>query len=631
LPLGAQVAFAAIPIDCAEGSADKLSTLASHEIIEGATDPNVVMGWIDNSKFDLTNLTPLFTEGEAADICEPGVGDVPTDPVRLDNGILVATYWSNHDEACVPFPTADLAVTKTDSPDPVNAGEQLYYTVTVTNNGPNDVPDAIVKDTLPSQVEFVTDDRGICSEGPAGTLTCNFGKILNGATSTVVINVRVKADTVSNAGHATGITNSVEVASDKVQDPDTTNNTATASTIVDELSDAKITKECKPDQPNKQPAGVETFCEIYVDNLGPSDSRNVVIRDRIIAGPAPVTITSIASTSTSGAPATCPATPIGPTSGTTITCNDALLPAGARDTIRVTFVAGDTTDVDDTATVTSDTPDPNTSNNTAVGRVSFIANADLSLTKTAPATAVAGTNFSYSFTVANAGPSPAANVVLKDTLPAGIAIVSVTPGPGNTCTPGVPGDANQPLTCNLGSIASGASEVVGLTVKVLPNTPKNTILHNNANVSSSTNDSNTGNNNASTSTVVDTLADLSISKTSDADQYKPNTTITYHVTVTNSGPSDAQNVQVVDTLPEMKQAEYVSDTGGCIFQAPKTLTCGIGTLAAGASKDFYVYVSVKGAQGDVTNVATASSSTNDPNAANNTATKTVSVKGGGKP
>ena len=75
----------------------------------------------------------------------------------------------------------------------------------------------------------------------------------------------------------------------------------------------------------------------------------------------------------------------------------------------------------------------------------------------------------------------------------------------------------------------------------------------------------------------------------------------------------------------------MSDTGGCIFQAPKTLTCGMGTLAAGASKDFFVYVSVKGAQGDVSNVAAVSSSTNDPNVANNTATKTVSVKGGGKP
>ena len=68
-------------------------------------------------------------------------------------------------------------MTKTDSPDPVNAGEQLYYTLTVTNHGPNDVPDAIVNDTLPSQVEFVTDDRGVCTEAPVGTLTCNFGKV----------------------------------------------------------------------------------------------------------------------------------------------------------------------------------------------------------------------------------------------------------------------------------------------------------------------------------------------------------------------------------------------------------------------------------------------------------------------
>ena len=36
---GRQVAFAVVPIDCANGSADELSTLASHEIIETATDP----------------------------------------------------------------------------------------------------------------------------------------------------------------------------------------------------------------------------------------------------------------------------------------------------------------------------------------------------------------------------------------------------------------------------------------------------------------------------------------------------------------------------------------------------------------------------------------------------------------
>ena len=144
---GAQVTFAAIPLDCANGDPDQLSELVSHEVIEAATDPNVVMGWIDNSKFDLTNLTPLFTAGEAADICS-GVGDEPTDPVRLDSGIMVDTYWSNADNACVPFPTADLEITKSDSPDPAIAGDQLYYTLTVTNHGPNDVSDASVTDTF---------------------------------------------------------------------------------------------------------------------------------------------------------------------------------------------------------------------------------------------------------------------------------------------------------------------------------------------------------------------------------------------------------------------------------------------------------------------------------------------------
>ena len=261
---GAQVTFAAIPLDCANGDPDQLSELVSHEVIEAATDPNVVMGWIDNSKFDLTNLTPLFTAGEAADICS-GVGDEPTDPVRLDSGIMVDTYWSNADDACVPFPTADLEISKSDSPDPAIAGDQLYYTLTVTNHGPNDVSDASVTDHLPSQVQFVTDDRGICSGGT--TLTCNFGKVLNGATSTVVIKVHVKANAVSTAGHPIGITNTAEVSSVKVIDPNTDNNSASASTIVEDRADLRVTKLCKPDGPML--AGDMATCTILVNNLGP--------------------------------------------------------------------------------------------------------------------------------------------------------------------------------------------------------------------------------------------------------------------------------------------------------------------------------------------------------------------------
>ena len=364
---GAQVAFAAVPIDCANGSADELSTLASHEIIETATDPNVVMGWIDNSKFDITNLTPLFTEGEAADIC--GTGDVPTDPVRLDNGIMVATYWSNADNACVPFPTADLEVAKTDSPDPVNAGEQLFYTLTVTNHGPNDVPDVSVKDTLPSQVEFVTDDRGICTEGPTGTLTCNFGKVLNGATSTVVIKVHVKANAVSSAGHPFGMTNSAEVSSVKVQDPNAANNKDSASTIVEDSADLKVTKICKPDTPMR--AGNTATCTILVDNLGPSDARNVVLTDTHVSDGS---FTIIGANASPGGAC--------PFASGVVTCNLGTEPAGGRTTIVVTFTATEAQDINDCAKVATVTPDPDSSNNQSCDGVNVIAVADVSLDKT---------------------------------------------------------------------------------------------------------------------------------------------------------------------------------------------------------------------------------------------------------
>ena len=52
----------------------------------------------------------------------------------------------------------------------------------------------------------------------------------------------------------------------------------------------------------------------------------------------------------------------------------------------------------------------------------------------------------YTITVTNAGPSPATNVVVTDTLPAGLTLVSATPSQG-TC------NAVDPVTCNLGTIA----------------------------------------------------------------------------------------------------------------------------------------------------------------------------------
>ncbi|MDA2911626.1 DUF11 domain-containing protein [Nitrospiraceae bacterium AH_259_D15_M11_P09] len=122
--------------------------------------------------------------------------------------------------------TTDLSVVKSDSPDPVTTGQNLTYTVTVTNNGPSEATGVTLTDTLPaSGVTFVsaTPSQGTCSQA-SGTVTCPLGSLANGANATVTIIVTATA--------AGTLTNTATVAGDK-SDPDNTNDTATATTIAE--------------------------------------------------------------------------------------------------------------------------------------------------------------------------------------------------------------------------------------------------------------------------------------------------------------------------------------------------------------------------------------------------------------
>ncbi|MBI4813450.1 MAG: DUF11 domain-containing protein, partial [Methanobacterium sp.] len=72
------------------------------------------------------------------------VPTIITDPVSTNNNATLTTTVNR---------IADLAITKTDSPDPVVAGQGLTYTITVTNNGPSTILSSdtfTVKDSLPS-------------------------------------------------------------------------------------------------------------------------------------------------------------------------------------------------------------------------------------------------------------------------------------------------------------------------------------------------------------------------------------------------------------------------------------------------------------------------------------------------
>jgi uncharacterized repeat protein (TIGR01451 family) len=87
-----------------------------------------------------------------------------------------------------------------------------------------------------------------------------------------------------------------------------------------------------------------------------------------------------------------------------------------------------------------------------------VAAADLAVTQTAtPDPVLVGSPLTYAVTVSNAGPSAATGVTLTDALPAGVTLVSASPG----CT------GTGPVTCALGSLASGASATVTLVVTPL--------------------------------------------------------------------------------------------------------------------------------------------------------------------
>ncbi|HRX87517.1 MAG TPA: hypothetical protein P5572_21030, partial [Phycisphaerae bacterium] len=126
----------------------------------------------------------------------------------------------------IQLASADLSVTKTDSPDPVAGGAAngtLTYTVTVTNDGPDTAHEVVVMDTIPPDTLHIGDTGG-CVPGPGPLLTCNLGDIADGDTEEFTITVEVSSCEDI-------ITNSVSVVS-LDPDPDNTNNAAIQTTQV---------------------------------------------------------------------------------------------------------------------------------------------------------------------------------------------------------------------------------------------------------------------------------------------------------------------------------------------------------------------------------------------------------------
>ncbi|HEU4934272.1 MAG TPA: PQQ-dependent sugar dehydrogenase [Pyrinomonadaceae bacterium] len=122
--------------------------------------------------------------------------------------------------------------------------------------------------------------------------------------------------------------------------------------------------------------------------------------------------------------------------------------------------------------------------------------ADLSISNTAsPNPGQAGVSLSYRIIATNHGPKPATNVTITDTLPAGVTFISATATQGNC-------NGSGPVICNLGSLDVDTSAIV--TIVVVPSSAGQ--ITNSATVSATETDSDSTNNTAAITTVIQPAA-----------------------------------------------------------------------------------------------------------------------------
>ena len=186
----------------------------------------IVAAILPNSTAALVNSAVISTTDSAS-----------TDTVSTNNSASVTTTLTQQN---------DVAITKS-GPASIQAGSQMTYTLTVTNNGPSTATTVNVADTLPTGVTFVS-GTSLIGSTPAGTVSSGANNTANvvipalapGESAIVTIRATVATSSTGN------ITNTVTVTA--ANDSVSTNNNASATTTV------------------TLPAAVNVTGRIYVDS-----------------------------------------------------------------------------------------------------------------------------------------------------------------------------------------------------------------------------------------------------------------------------------------------------------------------------------------------------------------------------
>jgi len=530
----------------------------------------------------------------------------------------------------VNLPQADLSISKSSSPSPLVAGNPVTYTINVSNAGPDPAGLVKVTDNLPSGLTFLSSTGG-CFESPGGSgkLTCPLADMPSGGSASFQIKALVSPSFVaSTSTGSASLSNSASVTSGDSLDPNLTNNTATDVASVTESADLQTTEICD----TTVPAGQTGTCNVYIDNVGPSYARNVILT---LKATSTGTFSITQATPSAGSCGALP--PSG--SSAQMQCSlpslqAATVSAPGRWTVTFKYTATEAQTIAPVADANSSTPDPDSSNNDATASLPFTAVSDLKITSISatPSPVTAGTGLSLQLTITNSGPSTATNVVVRDLVPAGVVINSVSAPLSTNCSAGVPGDSTQPTTCGFDVLGPGASRTLTISTTVQPQTTGT--LHNAASVTSSTFDPDNSNNFAHTDTTVNVSGDISLTLTSSPNPVVAGTNLTYTAVITNAGPSRARTVVLTEVLAAGANFASTSISNGGIgtcaqvVGAPSNVQCQLNDLDPGQSVTVYTQVAVASSvpQGaSLVTTGSATTSSNDPNTANNSASASTAV------
>lgn len=466
---------------------------------------------------------------------------------------------------------ADISVLKTPAAEGVLLGDTMTYTLLVANEGPSDATDVVLTESIPAGTVVATLPPGCEGEGP---VTCTIGAIAAGDTVSLDLVLEVP-DTLPPGP----LVNTASVTS-PISDPDLADNSSDATVEAVAQADVHLDKVLVTENPV---AGQPVTFELRLINRGPTVAPNASFSD-----PIPTGATFVSFTATQG---TCQLDEVEDVPAAS--CNLGRMEVGGTATATLVLMTDpNATTITNTGYSGSGGLDEIPEDNEDTATAFLSSAADLSITKSGPAAVSSAAPVEYVLEYANAGPSTATDVVITDTLPAGL-----TPRPLDGCT--IEGTT---VSCTVPSVAPDATGSITITADVDPALPLGTELTDTATIASTAagfQDPDPANNSSSLTSTVDAMNDVGVTVTANQDEVPGGAEVSYTVVVTNNGPQLASAVVLTNELPPVltEPALLGSGPNGIHVVMPRpmqvppdctldgiTATCQLGDLAVGETR-----------------------------------------------